>query len=86
MLALSAYRRISKVRCSVSAENYPNVKAIAKKESNGNASNEQMLIDYSKVCVKLAYEYFKLKFDFSRGKLQNLIWLLKQLDSFLLGK
>ena len=80
LLALSAYRQISKVRCCVGAENCPNVEAIARKESNGNASNEQMLIGYSKVCVKPAYEIFKLSLILAQG---ISFWLLKQL---LLGK
>ena len=36
---------------------------MAKTEANGNASHEQQLLDYSKACVQLAYDYFCLKFN-----------------------
>ena len=36
---------------------------MAKAEANGNASHEQQLLDYSKECVQLAYDYFYLKLN-----------------------
>ena len=77
LLALSAYRQISKLYTTISAQNFPNVKAIARKESNGNALNERQLIDYANVCVQPAYEYFKLKFDNTTGELKNLVLAFK---------
>ena len=47
----------------MSTQNYPNVAAVAKAETNGNASNEQQLLDYSKACEQPAYNYFYLKFN-----------------------
>ena len=36
---------------------------MAKSQANGNYVNEQQLLKYVDVCVKPAYDYFKLKFD-----------------------
>ncbi len=50
-LVLTAYREISTLHSVVANQHYPNVMAIAKKETAGNSSNEQLLIRYA------AYEY-----------------------------
>ena len=51
--------------------------AIAKNESAGNASNEQLLIRFAENSVRPAYEYFKLKFDFNNGELKDIILAFK---------
>ena len=47
LLALKAYREISTLHSVIATQNYPNVLAIAKSESEGNASNEQLLIRFA---------------------------------------
>ena len=51
--------------------------AIAKSESEGNASNEQLLIRFAKNSVRPAYEYFKQKFDYNNGGLKDIILAFK---------
>ena len=51
--------------------------AIAKSESAGNASNEQLLIRYTKNSGRPAYEYFKNKFDYNNGELKDIILAFK---------
>jgi hypothetical protein len=77
LLALIAYREISKLHSIVSSQLYPNVLAVAKHESRGDASNEQLLIRYAKNCVRPAYDYFQEKFDYSSGDLKDLVLAFK---------
>ena len=77
LLALKAYREISTLHSVTAIQNYPNVLAIAKSESAGNASNEQLLIRYAKNSVTPAYEYFTKKFDFNNGELKDTILAFK---------
>ena len=58
-----AYRQLSILFASVSTQHYPNVAAVDKAEAKGNASHEQQLLDYSKVCVQPAYKYFYFRFN-----------------------
>ena len=74
-LALIAYREISKLKSSVSCEHYPNINAIARYESKGNASHEQQLISLAKVCVQ--HDYFKQKFDMDSGELKDTVAAFK---------
>ena len=76
-LALIAYREISKLKSSVSCEHYPNINAIARYESKGNASHEQQLISLAKVCVQPAHDYFKQKFDMDSGELKDTLAVFK---------
>ena len=69
VLALSAYREISQLHNSVRIAHYPNVMAVAREESQGNAAHEQMLVNYAAACVKPAYDYFLSKFDATTGEL-----------------
>ena len=77
LLALKAYREISTLHSVIAMENYPNVLAIAKSESAGNASNEQLLIRYAQNSVTPSYEYFKQKFDFTTGELKDILLAFK---------
>jgi hypothetical protein len=63
VLSLVAYERISALHSHIVASYHPNVTAVAKHLANGNTTNEQMLVQYAKNCVKPAYDYFKEKFD-----------------------
>lgn len=63
VLSLVTYERISALHCHILASHHPNVTAVAKHLANGNNTNEQMLVNYAKNCVKPAYNYFKEKFD-----------------------
>ena len=63
LFSLEAYLQLSILFASVSTQHYPNVAAVAKAEPSGNASHEQQLLDYSKACVRPAYDYFYLKFN-----------------------
>ena len=56
-LVLTAYCEISTLHSAVTIQHYPNVAAIAKKESAGNTCNEQQLLRYATNCVRPAYEY-----------------------------
>ena len=76
-LVLTAYREISTLHSVVANQHYPNVMAIAKKESAGNSSNEQLLIRYAKNCVTPAYEYFTEKFDFNNGEFKVILSAFK---------
>ena len=62
-LALETYQRINALYIAVTSNHMPNVTAVAKSQANGNSVNERQLLDYAHVCVKPAYDYFKLKFD-----------------------
>ena len=77
LLALKAYREISALHSVTATQNYPNVLAIAKNESAGNASNEQLLVRFAENSVRPAYEYFKQKFDFNSGELKDIILAFK---------
>ena len=77
LLALKAYQEISTLHSVTATQNYPNVLAIAKSESAGNASNEQLLFRYAKNSVRPAHEYFKQKFDFNNGELEDIILAFK---------
>ena len=76
-LILTAYREISTLHSAVTNQHYPNVAAIAKKESAGNTCNEQQLLRYAKNCVKPAYEYFQEKFDYYNGELKDILSAFK---------
>ena len=58
-------------------EHYPNVDALAKQESKGNASHERQLVEYAKSCVKPAYDYFQAKFDSASGELKIVLLAFK---------
>ncbi len=77
LLALIAYREISKLHSVVSSQLYPNMLAVAKHESRGSASNEQLLIRYAKNCVQPTYYYFKIKFDYNSGDLKDIVSAFK---------
>ena len=62
-LALIVYEEIRKLYSHISLEYYPNVAALAKQQSQGSSSHEQLLLTYAKGCVTQAYAYFKSKFD-----------------------
>ena len=83
MLAMFAYQQISKLKSAVICEHYPNVNALAKHESGGNASHERQLLEYAKCCVKPAYEYFKAKFDDGSGDLKTALLAFKAARYFL---
>ena len=48
---------------SVPTQHYLKVTAVAKTEAKGNATHEKQLLNYSRVCVQPAYDYFHLKFN-----------------------
>jgi len=65
-LVLSAYKEIAALRVAISNQYYPNTNAVATKLSSFSSNQsvlKQQLLDYGKVCVKAAYEYFHQKFD-----------------------
>lgn len=45
------------------AEHYPNVEAVARRLSNGDATHKQQLVAYTKNCVVGACGYYKEKFE-----------------------
>ena len=63
VLALVTYEHISMLYSAISTEHYPNVLALAKSLSGGDAARELQLLSYAKACVEPAYSYFKTKFD-----------------------
>ena len=63
VLSLVAYERINALHSHIVAIHHPNEAAVAKHLANGNTTNEQMLLRYTKNCVKPAYDHFKEKFD-----------------------
>ena len=81
-LSLEAYQQLNILFTSVSTQHYPNVVAVAKAETNGNASHEQQLLDYSKTSVQPAYDYFCLKVN---NDLTPFSMPLKQLAYFHLS-
>ena len=83
MLAMFAYQQISKLKSAVISEHYPNVNALAKHESGGNASHERQLLENAKCCVRPAHEYFKAKFDDGSGKLKTALLAFKAARYFL---
>jgi len=62
-LALVTYERVSMLYSVISTEHYPNVNAMAKQLTTGDAACEQQLVRYAKACVQPAYQYFQSKFD-----------------------
>ena len=73
VLSLVAYERISALHSHKAANHHPNVAAVT--ASSKWESNEQIPLRwYTKNCVKLAYDYFKRKFD---NDLQSTVGLLK---------
>ena len=62
-LALVTYEHLSALFSATSNEHYPNVNAIAKELSGGDAVREQQLVAYAKACVEPAYSYFRTKFN-----------------------
>ena len=62
-LVLSAYEEIAALRVAISHQCYPNTNAVATKLSSNRSDLKQQLLDYGKVCVQAAYEYFHQKFD-----------------------
>lgn len=62
-MALVAYERLSTLFTAITAEHYPNERAVAKKPSGGDLAREQQLVSYAKSCVQPAYSYFQTKFD-----------------------
>ena len=66
-LALVTYEQIRRLFSAISLKHYPNVLAVAKHMSAGDASREQQLLAYADSCVKPAYDYFKSKFENDLG-------------------
>ena len=62
-LVLSAYKKIAALRVAISQQYYPNTNAVATKLSSSRSNLKQQLLDYGKVCVQAAYNYFHQKFD-----------------------
>ena len=62
-LALLAHQKLSALYNRISSQHYPNVVAVAKHLSAGNASHEGQLIAYANASVASAYSYLKAKFD-----------------------
>ena len=62
-LALLAYQKLSALYNHISLQHYPNMVAVAKHLSAGNASHEGQLIAYANACCAPAYSYLKAKFD-----------------------
>ena len=60
---LSVYEEIAAVRVAISHQYYPNTNAVATKLSANRSNLKQQLLDYGKVCVQAAYDYFHQKFD-----------------------
>ena len=58
-------------------KHYPNVNALAKQESGGNATHEKQLIDYANSCAIPAYDYFEEKFDAQTGDLKVAVQAFK---------
>ena len=85
-LALTAYQHISKLYSTIACEHYPNVVALAKRESNGNSTHEQQLIQYAKGCVQPAYKYFRAKLDSSSGELKDIVLAFKAARYFVPSK
>ena len=61
-LLFKAYEEISTLTVCTSVKHYPKSKTV---ENNlgSTASQQQLLLDYAENCVKLAYNYFKQKFE-----------------------
>ena len=62
-LAITTYHAIRTLESVISTQYYPNVDAIARRESNGNIGNQNLLVNYAKSCIKPAYDYFNSKFQ-----------------------
>ena len=78
-LVLSAYEEIAALRVAISNQYYPNTNAVATKLSSNRPTLKQQLLDYGKVCVKAAYEYFHQKFDIN---LKEAVSIFKQARFF----
>ena len=50
MLVLVPYREISQLKSSVRNAHYPNVVAVAREESQGNVTHEQLLVNCNGLC------------------------------------
>ena len=78
-LVLSAYEEIAALRVAISHQYYPNTNAVATKLSSNRSDLKQQLLDYGKVCVQAAYEYFHQKFNID---LKEAVSIFKQARFF----
>ena len=58
-LAVVTYEHVRMLYSVISTDHYPNVNAVAKQLATGDATREQQLVGYAKVCVQPAYQYFQ---------------------------
>ena len=73
-LAFSAYEEIVKLQATISAQNFPNITAVANKLSSNRPTQKQQLINYATECIKPAIGYFKQKFE---GDLKPIVTAFK---------
>lgn len=62
-LVFQCYETVSALTVAVNMASYPNLNAIAKELSAGNAVIEQQLIAYGKSCVDPAIQYYKQRLE-----------------------
>lgn len=81
-LALTVYLCLSELDAHIVAEHYPNVEAVARRLSNGDATHKQQLVAYAKNCVVGAYGYYK-KFEID---LKSVVAMFKAARYFIPSK
>lgn len=82
-LALTVYQCLSELDAHIVAEHYPNVEAVARRLSNGDAIHKQQLVAYAKNCVVGAYGYYKEKFEID---LKSMVAMFKAARYFIPSK
>lgn len=61
-LVFECYEIIKRVIAAIHTRNYPNIQAIARKLSPGNAVNQQHWVSYAMACLKPGIDYFMARF------------------------
>ena len=62
-LVFLCYESISALTAALSIANYPNLNAVSRELSCGNAVAEQQLIAYGKACINPAIHYYRQRLD-----------------------
>ena len=62
-LVFQCYENVSALTASVNIANFPNLNAVAKELSAGNAVIEQQLTAYGKTCINPAVQYYQQRLE-----------------------
>ena len=85
-LVLSVYEEIAALRVAISHQYYPNTNAVATKLSANRSNLKQQLLDYGKVCVQAAYDYFHQKFDINLKEAVSIFKHARYFDPAKIGE